>query len=172
MGGSTSREAGLGVAMLHILAFVPSIPTLWPYIAKTATGSCGFGFCPRVGTPKCNVLLEVGSDEALSSGTDIGLRLRLQEDGRQLGVCTTTLVRHRFGDDFVFACHQWLPDGAGLAHTIREHPRRAGWLLALPLATVRGAGLSLVGASRYLPYGAGFLFYNSRAMFREILHGY
>jgi O-antigen/teichoic acid export membrane protein len=80
------------------------------------------------------------------------------------------VVRHRFADTFDCARDQWLQDGAGLARTIRKHPARAGWMLALPLlASVRGAGLSLLHAPRYLPYWAGFLLYNYRSMFGEIL---
>ena len=37
------------------------------------------------------------------------------------------------------------------------------------LATVRGVGLSLVRAPRFLPYWVGFLLYNYRAMFGELL---
>jgi O-antigen/teichoic acid export membrane protein len=127
-----------------------------------------FGVCATL--MRRDALLEAGFDEAFSSGEDVELRMRLQEAGQLLGVSTTTLVRHRFADDFAFARDQWLQDGAGMALTIRKHPRRAGWLLLLPLlATGRGVALSLVSAPRYLPYWAGFLLYNYRAMASELV---
>ncbi|MBJ2122388.1 glycosyltransferase [Arthrobacter sp. MSA 4-2] len=127
-----------------------------------------FGVCATL--LRRDVLLEAGFDEEFASGEDIDLRLRLREAGRQLGVSTTTFVRHRFRDNFAFARDQWLQDGAGLALNIRKHPRWAGWLVASPLlATGRGAGLALLGAPRYLPYWAAFFFYNYRALFKELL---
>ena len=97
-----------------------------------------------------DVLLELGFDEGFRSGEDIELRIRLEQAGRRIGVSQTTLVRHRFADDFDCARDQWLQDGAGMARTIRKHPRRAGWLLVLPLlATGAGRALSLLHAPRY-----------------------
>ena len=116
------------------------------------------------------VLLSVAFDDTFRSGEDIELRIRLEEAGYRLGVSSTTAVRHRFMDSFDAARDQWLQDGAGLARTIRKHPRRAGWLAVLPLlATVRGVGLSLLHAPRFLPYWVCFLVYNYRSMFGEFL---
>jgi O-antigen/teichoic acid export membrane protein len=57
-----------------------------------------------------------------------------------------------------------------MARTIRKHPGRAGWMAVLPLlATVRGVGMSLVRAPRFLPYWPGFLLFNYRSMIGEIL---
>jgi glycosyltransferase involved in cell wall biosynthesis/O-antigen/teichoic acid export membrane protein len=127
-----------------------------------------FGVCATL--MRRDVLLSVGFDDNFRSGEDIELKIRLEDAGYRLGVSPTTVVRHRFADTFDCARDQWLQDGAGLARTIRKHPARAGWMLALPLlASVRGAGLSLIHAPRYLPYWAGFLLYNYRSMFGEIL---
>jgi O-antigen/teichoic acid export membrane protein len=127
-----------------------------------------FGVCATLMRRK--VLMSVAFDETFRSGEDIELRIRLEEAGYRLGVSSTTVVRHRFIDTFDCARDQWLQDGAGLARTIRKHPARAGWLVALPLlATIRGVGLSLLHAPRFLPYWAGFLLYNYRSMFGEIL---
>jgi glycosyltransferase involved in cell wall biosynthesis/O-antigen/teichoic acid export membrane protein len=127
-----------------------------------------FGVCATL--MRRDVLLSVGFDDNFRSGEDIELKIRLEDAGYRLGVSPTTIVRHRFADTFDCARDQWRQDGAGLARTIRKHPARAGWMLALPLlASVRGAGLSLVHAPRYLPYWAGFLLYNYRSMFGEIL---
>jgi glycosyltransferase involved in cell wall biosynthesis/O-antigen/teichoic acid export membrane protein len=116
------------------------------------------------------VLLSVAFDDTFRSGEDIELRIRLEEAGYRLGVSSTTAVRHRFMDSFDAARDQWLQDGAGLARTIRKHPRRAGWLAALPLlATIRGVGLSLLHAPRFLPYWVCFLIYNYRSMFGQFL---
>jgi glycosyltransferase involved in cell wall biosynthesis len=117
------------------------------------------------------VLLQIGFDDRFRSGEDVELRLRLQNAGYRLGVSTDTLVRHRFFDTFDCARDQWLQDGAGLARTAHEHPRRAAWLLLLPLmATARGGCLALARAPRYLPYWAGFLLYNYRAMIGQLIH--
>ncbi|GGH98140.1 glycosyltransferase [Arthrobacter liuii] len=126
-------------------------------------------FCVCATLMRRETLLQAGFDEELSSGEDVELRIRLQKAGCRLGVSTTTRVRHRFADDFAFARDQWLQDGAGMAFTIRKHPRRASWLLAVPLlATARGTLLSLVQAPRYLPYWTTFLIYNYRAMMTEL----
>lgn len=114
------------------------------------------------------VLLSVAFDATSRSGEDIVLRL--EGAGYRLGVSSTTAVRHRFMDSFDAARDHWLQDGAGLARTIRKHPGHAGWLAVLPLlATVRGVGLSLLHAPRFLPYWACFLVYNYRSMFGEFL---
>ncbi|MDQ6753800.1 MAG: glycosyltransferase [Actinomycetota bacterium] len=127
-----------------------------------------FGVCATL--MRRDVLLDLGFDDSFRSGEDIELRIRLQEAGHLIGVSNTTVVRHRFADDFDCARDQWLQDGAGMARTIRKHPRRAGWLLVLPLlATGRGAALSLVHAPRFLPYWVGFLLYNYRAMAGQLL---
>jgi O-antigen/teichoic acid export membrane protein len=127
-----------------------------------------FGVCATLMRRK--VLLSVAFDDTFRSGEDIELRIRLEEAGYRLGVSTTTAVRHRFADTFDAARDQWVQDGAGMARTIRKHPARAGWMLALPLlATVRGTGLSLLHAPRFLPYWAGFILYNYGSMFGEIL---
>lgn len=127
-----------------------------------------FGVCATL--MRRDVLLSVGFDDNFRSGEDVELRIRLEQAGYRLGVSSTTEVRHRFGDSFDSARDQWLQDGAGMARTVRKHPARAGWLVALPLmASVRGVGLSLVRAPRYLPYWMCFFLYNYRAMFGEIL---
>jgi O-antigen/teichoic acid export membrane protein len=127
-----------------------------------------FGVCATL--MRRDLLLAMGFDDNFRSGEDIELRIRLEQAGHRLGVSSSTVVRHRFADTFDCARDQWLQDGAGMARTIRKHPARAGWLLALPLlASVRGVGLSLARAPRYVPYWVGFLLYNYRAMFGEIL---
>lgn len=116
-----------------------------------------------------DVLLAVGFDDDFRSGEDVELRIRLEQAGYHLGVSDSVVVRHRFGDTFDYARDQWLQDGAGMARTVRKH-RRHGWLVFLPLlATVRGVGISLFRAPRFLPYWMGFLLYNYRAMFGELL---
>src|SRR5215207_574773 len=123
-------------------------------------------FCVCSTLIRREVLLSVGFDPSFKSGEDIDLRIRLEEGGYRTGVSEKTLVRHRFADTFECARDQWLQDGAGLARTVRKHPARGAWLVGLPLlATVRGVGLSLVHAPRYLPYWACFLVYNYRSMF-------
>ncbi len=127
-----------------------------------------FGVCATL--MRRDVLLSVGFDDNFRSGEDIELRIRLEQAGYRIGVSNSTLVRHRFGDTFDAARDQWVQDGAGMARTIRKHPRRAGWLLTLPLlASARGVGLSLVQAPRFLPYWLGFLLYNYRAMLGEMV---
>ena len=127
-----------------------------------------FGVCATLMRRK--VLLSVAFDDTFRSGEDIELRIRLEDAGYRLGVSTTTAVRHRFMDTFGAARDQWLQDGAGLARTVRKHPGRAGWLVLLPLlATIRGVGLSLLHAPRFLAYWACFLVYNYRSMFGELL---
>ncbi len=127
-----------------------------------------FGVCATL--MRRDVLLSVGFDDNFRSGEDIELRIRLDEAGYRIGVSDSTLVRHRFDDTFDAAKDQWVQDGAGMARTIRKHPARAGWLLVLPfLATIRGAGMSLARAPRFLPYWAGFLVYNYRSMLGEIM---
>ncbi|XAS67079.1 glycosyltransferase [Micrococcaceae bacterium Sec5.7] len=127
-----------------------------------------FGVCATL--MRRDVLLSVAFDDTFRSGEDLELRIRLEEAGYRLGVSTATVVRHRFVDTFDCARDQWLQDGAGMARTIRKHPGRAGWLVVLPLlASVRGVGLSLLHAPRFLPYWVGFLLYNYRAMFGELL---
>jgi glycosyltransferase involved in cell wall biosynthesis/O-antigen/teichoic acid export membrane protein len=117
-----------------------------------------------------DVLLSVGFDDEFRSGEDVELRIRLEQAGYRLGVSDSVVVRHRFDDTFDYARDQWLQDGAGMARTVRKHPGRAGWMAMLPLlATVRGVGLSLFKAPRFLPYWMGFFLYNYRAMFGEIL---
>ncbi|MDQ0209659.1 glycosyltransferase [Arthrobacter bambusae] len=117
-----------------------------------------------------SVLLDAGFDESFRSGEDIELRIRLEAGGYRLGVSPTTFVRHRFADSFEYARDQWLQDGAGLARTMHKHPRRAAWLVFLPLlATARGVLLSLATAPRYLPYWAGFVLYNYGAFGSTLL---
>ena len=116
-----------------------------------------------------DVLLGVGFDDDFRSGEDVELRIRLEQGGYRLGVSDSVMVRHRFDDTFDYARDQWLQDGAGTARTVRKHTGHI-WLVILPLlATVRGVGLSLVRAPRFLPYWMGFLLYNYRAMFAELL---
>ncbi|WP_427128982.1 glycosyltransferase [Pseudarthrobacter sp. S9] len=127
-----------------------------------------FGVCATL--MRRDVLLSVGFDDDFRSGEDVELRIRMEQAGYRLGVSSSTVVRHRFADTFDYARDQWLQDGAGMARTIRKHPSRASWLVVLPLlASVRGVGLSLVQAPRFLPYWMGFFLYNYRAMFGEIL---
>ncbi|MEV5054178.1 glycosyltransferase [Arthrobacter sp. LAR12-1-1.1] len=116
-----------------------------------------------------DVLLDVGFDDEFRSGEDVELRIRLEQAGYRLGVSDSVVVRHRFDDTFDYARDQWLQDGAGMARTVRKHTGHI-WLVILPLlATVRGVGLSLVRAPRFLPYWMGFLLYNYRAMAGELL---
>lgn len=120
-----------------------------------------FGVCATL--IRRDLLLATGLDESFSSGEDIDLRMRLQRAGARLGVSRSTCVRHRYSPGFATAKDQWTQDGAGLAQAAAKHrsPRPA----LLPLAaTVRGAALALLTAPRYLPYWAGFLTYNYRAM--------
>lgn len=127
-----------------------------------------FGVCATL--IRRDVLLEISFDESFSSGEDIELRMRLEGAGRKIGVSERTTVRHRFADTFAFARDQWLQDGTGLALTIRKHPRRGAWLVLLPLlATVRGIGLSVAHAPRFLPYWVCFLLYNYRALVLALL---
>ncbi|MCU6481388.1 glycosyltransferase family 2 protein [Arthrobacter sp. A2-55] len=129
-------------------------------------------FCVCATLMRRDVLLQLGFDESFRSGEDVELRIRLQHAGARLGVSRKTIVGHRFSGGFDTARDQWEQDGAGLARTAAKHPSRAGWMVALPLlATIRGAGLSLVLAPRYLPYWAGFLGYNYRSMVSEWMHG-
>lgn len=129
-------------------------------------------FCVCATLMRRELLLEFGFDERFRSGEDIELRVRLQEAGARLGVSRKTTVAHRFSGGFETARDQWVQDGAGLARTAAKHPSRAGWVVALPLlAAVRGVGLSIVHAPRYLPYWAGFLGYNYQSMFSEWLRG-
>lgn len=127
-----------------------------------------FGVCATL--IRRDVLVDISFDESFSSGEDIELRMRLDDAGRKIGVSETTTVRHRFADTFDFARDQWLQDGTGLALTVRKHPRRGAWLVLLPLlATVRGVGLSLAHAPRFLPYWMCFLLYNYRALVFSLL---
>jgi glycosyltransferase involved in cell wall biosynthesis/O-antigen/teichoic acid export membrane protein len=127
-----------------------------------------FGVCATL--IRRDLLLSVGFDDSFVSGEDVELRIRLEKAGYRLGVSPTTVVRHRFADTFAGARDQWEQDGAGMARTIRKHPARAGWMVVLPLlATVRGVGMSLVRAPRFLPYWPGFLLFNYRSMIGEIL---
>ncbi len=129
-------------------------------------------FCVCATLVRRDLLLDFGFDESFRSGEDVELRVRLEQAGARLGVSRTTIVGHRFGGGFANALDQWVQDGAGLARTVAKHPVRAGWLVALPLlATVRGVGLSLVQAPRFLPYWAGFLGFNYWSMAAEWLRG-
>lgn len=129
-------------------------------------------FCVCATLVRRDLLLQFGFDESFRSGEDIELRVRLQRAGAHLGVSRTTTVAHRFSGGFDTARDQWVQDGAGLARTAAKHPARAGWVVGLPLlATVRGVGLSLLRAPRYLPYWAGFLAYNYQSMVAEWMNG-
>ncbi|HWE89735.1 MAG TPA: glycosyltransferase [Pseudonocardiaceae bacterium] len=128
-----------------------------------------FGVCATL--VRRPMLLDFGFDEQFVSGEDIDLRVRLRAAGHKIGVSSTSIVRHRFDDSFDAAKDQWVADGAGLARTARKHPRRAGWVLALPLlAALRGFGLAALTAPRFLPYWLGFVTYNYRSMIRELLN--
>ncbi len=127
-----------------------------------------FGVCATL--IRKDLLLAAGFDESFRSGEDIELRIRLEQAGARLGVSTTTTVRHRFAGGFASAKDQWVQDGAGLARTAVKHRSRAAKVVVLPLlATVRGAGLALLSAPRFLPYWAGFLTYNYQAMLAQWL---
>ena len=129
-------------------------------------------FCVCATLIRRDVLLEFGFDESFRSGEDIELRVRLQQAGARVGVSGTTMVAHRFSGGFDTARDQWVQDGAGLARTAAKHPGHAGWVVALPLlATVRGMGLSILRAPRYLPYWIGFLGYNYQSMVAEWIRG-
>jgi glycosyltransferase involved in cell wall biosynthesis len=115
-------------------------------------------------------LLAVGFDQKFVSGEDIELRWRLAQDGRRIGVSSSTVVTHRFGDDtFAFARDQFAMDGRGLAEMVRKHGWRGARLLALPAAAaVRGIGLSLVRLRpQWVPYYVCFGAANYAAMIRS-----
>jgi glycosyltransferase involved in cell wall biosynthesis len=115
-------------------------------------------------------LLAVGFDQNFVSGEDIELRWRLAQDGRRIGVSSSTVVTHRFGDDtFAFARDQFAMDGRGLAEMVRKHGWRGARLLALPAAAaVRGIGLSLVRLRpQWVPYYVCFGAANYAAMIRS-----
>jgi glycosyltransferase involved in cell wall biosynthesis len=115
-------------------------------------------------------LLAVGFDEKFVSGEDIELRWRLAQDGRRIGVSSSTVVTHRFGDDtFAFARDQFAMDGRGLAEMVRKHGWRGARLLALPAAAaVRGIWLSLVRLRpQWVPYYVCFGAANYAAMIRS-----
>jgi glycosyltransferase involved in cell wall biosynthesis len=107
-------------------------------------------------------LLEHGFDDRFSSGEDIDLRWRLRAAGCRIGVSRTTVVEHRFDDDFGFARRQWLADGAGLGRMVASRGARAAPLLALPAAAaLRGVVVSLLRLQpRWVPYFACYLVYN------------
>ncbi|MDQ0848672.1 O-antigen/teichoic acid export membrane protein/glycosyltransferase involved in cell wall biosynthesis [Arthrobacter sp. B3I9] len=127
-----------------------------------------FGVCATL--IRRDLLLSMGFDDSFISGEDVELRIRLEKDSYRIGVSSSTVVRHRFADTFAGARDQWEQDGSGIARTIRKHPARAGWMVVLPLlATVRGVGMSLVRAPRFLPYWPGFFLFNYRSMASEIL---
>lgn len=107
-------------------------------------------------------LLEHGFDERFSSGEDIDLRWRLLDAGCRIGVSRTTVVEHRFDDDFEFARGQWLADGEGLGRMVASRGRRAGRLLALPAAAaMRGIAVSLARFQpRWIPYFLCYVAYN------------
>jgi glycosyltransferase involved in cell wall biosynthesis len=112
-------------------------------------------------------LLAVGFDEKFSSGEDIELRWRLAQEGRRIGVSSTTVVTHRFGGDtFGFASEQFAMDGRGLAEMVRKHGWRGARLVALPAAAaVRGVVLSLVRLRpQWVPYYACYAVANYAAM--------
>lgn len=114
-----------------------------------------------------DALLEHGFDERFSSGEDIDLRWRLRQAGRRIGVSSSTVVRHRFDDDFEFAKGQWLADGTGLGRMVASRGLRAGMLIALPAAAAaRGIGLSLLRRQPgWIPYFACYLVYNYVGLF-------
>jgi glycosyltransferase involved in cell wall biosynthesis len=111
-------------------------------------------------------LLEHGLDDRFSSGEDIDLRWRLREAGCRIGVSTTTVVEHRFEDDFAFARGQWLADGEGLGRMVASRGKRAASLAALPAAAaLRGIGLSLARLEPgWIPYFLCYLAYNYAGM--------
>jgi len=115
--------------------------------------------------------LDHGLDASFSSGEDIELRFRLERSGERIGVSGRTIVPHRFGDTFEFACGQFLADGAGLARMTIKHGWRAAPLLALPAAAAaRGTVLSLArGRPQWVPYYVAFLAVNWFAMGRHLL---
>jgi hypothetical protein len=115
-------------------------------------------------------LLEHDFDERFTSGEDIDLRWRLREAGCRVGVSDTTLVEHRFGDDFEFAKGQWLADGAGLGRMVASRGVPAAPLLGLPLAaSLRGIGLSLLRAQpQWALYFVLFMVYNYVALVKAL----
>lgn len=116
-----------------------------------------------------DTLLAIGFDATFLSGEDIELRMRLQGEGRKIGVSERTSVTHRFaGDDFAYAREQWLADGEGLGRTVAKFGWRAAWLLLLPiLASVRGSVLALVRLRpQWLPYFACYLAFNYVGLLR------
>lgn len=118
-----------------------------------------------------DVFLEHGLDPEFVSGEDIELRWRLERAGQQIGVSTTTVVEHRFGDTFEFAVGQFLADGAGLARTATKHGFSALPLLGLPIAAaIRGIVLSLMARQpRWVPYYLAFAALNWYSMARYLV---
>jgi glycosyltransferase involved in cell wall biosynthesis len=115
-------------------------------------------------------LLEHGLDERFSSGEDIDLRWRLRQAGARIGVSRSTIVEHRFGDNFAFARDQWLADGHGLGRMVRAHGPRAKLLVGLPLAAcLRGIVLSIARLRpQWVPYFVCFLAGNYVGLVREL----
>lgn len=116
------------------------------------------------------LLIGHGFDERFQSGEDIDLRWRLRRAGAKVGVSTSTLVEHRFGDSFEFARGQWLADGHGLGRMVAAHGWRALPLVGLPLAAcVRGTLLSIARREpRWVPYYLCYLAYNYTGLWAEL----
>lgn len=114
-------------------------------------------------------LLEIGFDPEFESGEDIELRLRLKDHGARVGVSSSTVAAHRFGDDFSFAKRQWAADGSGLARVIRKRGCKALWLAGVPLiSTVWGVFLSLARLQpHWIPYFFSYLVGNYIAMVND-----
>ena len=118
-------------------------------------------------------LLRHGFDSRFLSGEDIELRWRLQRAGVRIGVSKRTVVEHRFaGDDFGFACDQFLADGRGLARLVHKRGLHAAWLIGLPLAAcLRGVIISLVrGEPKWIPYYFAYMVGNFVGMLPELRH--
>jgi O-antigen/teichoic acid export membrane protein len=115
-------------------------------------------------------LLAFGFDSSCRSGEDVELRLRLKDMGARIGVSSKTVAVHRFQDDFAFAKGQWVADGTGLARVMMKRGVRSCWLFGLPIASaVWGVIVSLVRLQpQWIPYFAGYLFWNYRSMLSEL----
>lgn len=115
-------------------------------------------------------LLDVGFDPRFESGEDIELRLRLKDSGARVGVSSTTIAIHRFGDDLSFAKRQWASDGSGLARVIRKRGPKAIWLAGIPLVSALwGVVLSLMRIQpQWVPYFFSYLAGNYVAMVQEL----
>lgn len=119
-----------------------------------------------------STLLSIGFDETFLSGEDFELRLRLKDLKARTGISRHTVVAHQYEDTLAAAEHQWSSDGKGLGRVICKRGWRAGWLVALPLAsTVWGVLTSLIRLQpQWIPYFLAFAVSAYSGMFKQIIH--